>query len=84
MARSARVVGDKNRNGLLLLAKTASPGNDHNQYLWVVRCQREHVFGVNGSDFHQRKCPECHLGYAKGLPIPTAILSELTAHADRT
>ncbi len=81
MARSTRAVGDENRNGLVLLAKTAIPGNDHNQVVWVVRCKRGHTFGANGSDFHQRHCPECHPEYAKGLPVPAAILSEIDSNA---
>jgi hypothetical protein len=81
LARSKRVVGDENRNGLVLLANTTALGNDHNQFVWVVRCKRGHVFGLNGSDFHQRHCPECHPKYAKGLPVPAEILSDIKSNA---
>ena len=77
MARSQSVVGDTNRNGQRLIKKTDTPGNDHMQYVWVVRCTRVdannvecgYQYGVNGSDFFQRKCPMCQDG-RPGLPIP--------------
>ena len=74
MARSRVQIGDINRNGQRLLAKTNVPGNDHLQYRWNVECTRPaegeelcgHRYSVNGSDFHQRKCPACQ-GGATGL-----------------
>jgi hypothetical protein len=59
--------GDLNRNSQRLLRKTAFPGTDHGQYIWAVQCERDgcgHVYGVNGSDFFERKCPECQDGEA--------------------
>ena len=63
----ASEIGDKNRNRQELLAKTSHPGTDHNQRIWAVQCTDcGHVYGANGSDFHERKCPKCQ-GGAHGL-----------------
>jgi hypothetical protein len=69
-------VGDRNPNGQYLLAKTNKSGTDHNAKLWIVRCMRpigddvcDHVYGVNGTDFHERRCPQC-MGGMPGLPLP--------------
>ena len=77
MGTSKRQPGDINRNSQRLIAKTSEPGNDNNQYVWVVECTRTdphgeicgHHYGVNGSDFFQRKCPLCQ-GGRPGLPLP--------------
>ena len=61
--------GDLNRNNQRLLKKTRFGGNDHLQYIWALQCETNmcgHVYGANGSDFHQRRCPKCD-GGAKGL-----------------
>ena len=76
MATSERIPGDINRNDQILIARTAIPGNDHLQYVWVLVCVRRdaggvlcgHRYGANGSDFFQRKCPKCQDG-APGLDI---------------
>ncbi|HEY1745228.1 MAG TPA: hypothetical protein VGG11_00465 [Xanthobacteraceae bacterium] len=57
--------GELNGNDQRLLRKTAFAGNDHNQRIWAVQCERAgcgHVYGVNGSDFHERRCPKCDNG----------------------
>ena len=57
--------GFRNRNGQVVVKRTDIPGNDHNQYVYVLECsicgQR---YGANGSDIWQRKCPAC----GGGLP----------------
>jgi Zn finger protein HypA/HybF involved in hydrogenase expression len=61
----ASEIGDVNPNEQKLLAKTPFDGTDYNQKIWAVQCQKErcgHVYGVNGSDFHLRKCPKCDGG----------------------
>jgi hypothetical protein len=75
MAGMASVVGDENRYGQRLLAKTDRPGTDHLQYVWILECTNTigaascgHRYGANGSDFHERKCPLCQGGSA-GLSI---------------
>ncbi len=55
-------VGDLNTNQQRLLVKTRFMCNDHSQYIWSVQCERGqcgHIYGANGLDFHQRKCPKC-------------------------
>ena len=73
-------VGCTNRNKQRLVVKTTQPGNDHNQYVWVLVCERDslehagvccHQYGANGSDFHQRRCPVCQSPAAAGLRIPS-------------
>ncbi|RVK60590.1 hypothetical protein CN155_04845 [Sinorhizobium meliloti] len=72
-------IGDVNRNKQRLLEKTSYPGNDHNQHIWVIECQAPqesetcgHIYGANGSDFFQRKCPVCQ-GGKPGLIVPTQL-----------
>ncbi|MDW9363612.1 hypothetical protein RWA02_17185 [Sinorhizobium meliloti] len=72
-------IGDVNRNNQRLIEKTEYPGNDHNQRIWVLECQVSqegeacgHVYGANGSDFFQRKCPQCQ-GGQPGLMTPTPL-----------
>ena len=55
--------GYPNRNGQVVIRPTGLPGNDHLQYVYVLRCERcEHEYGSNGSDIFQRKCPHCQGG----------------------
>jgi hypothetical protein len=76
MTTTKRKIGDVNRNGQRLLAMTDRPGNDHRQYVWIIECTARdragrscgHRYGVNGSDFFQRKCPVCQ-GGRPGLAI---------------
>jgi hypothetical protein len=56
-------VGYTNRNRQTVLRATGLPGTDHLQYIYVLRCgDCGHEYGANGSDTHQRKCPECQGG----------------------
>jgi hypothetical protein len=51
--------------------KTDEPGNDHQQRVYVLRCEVcQHEYGANGSDIWQRRCPQ-HDNGAPGLPIPS-------------
>ena len=44
-------------------------GTDYNQYAYKVCCIHcEHIYGANGSDMHERKCPECQ-GGEPGIPF---------------
>lgn len=59
--------GYVNKNGQTVLRRTSITGNDHNQFVYVLRCSAcRHEYGANGSDVWQRKCPECGDG-APGL-----------------
>jgi hypothetical protein len=61
-------VGYVNRNGQTVVRATKQPGNDHLQYVYVLRCGPcGHEYGANGSDIFQRRCPVCQ-GGAPGLP----------------
>lgn len=55
--------GYVNRNSQTNLRPTGLPGNDHMQYIYVLRCGHcGHEYGSNGSDIFQRKCPRCQGG----------------------
>jgi hypothetical protein len=69
-------IGETNSKQQKLLDKTEKPGNLKNAHLWIVRCMRtikgeacDHIYGANGEDFFERKCPKCD-GGAKGIPLP--------------
>ena len=56
-----------NKSGQAVLLRTSIAGNDHNQFVYVLRCSAcQHEYGANGSDIWQRKCLECG-GGAPGL-----------------
>ena len=60
-----------NRNGQKVIRKTDLPGTDHNQKVYVLKCQGKDcglTYGANGSDIFERKCPNCQ-GGKKGIEI---------------
>ena len=60
-------VGYVNRNQQKVVRATGLAGNDHMQYIYVLRCGHcSNEYGANGSDIFQRKCPRCQ-GGAPGL-----------------
>jgi len=68
-------VGYRNKNNQVVIRNTGKLGNDHNQKIYELQCQNEqpgasgicgNLYGANGSDIWQRKCPRCQ-GGAKGL-----------------
>ncbi len=62
-------VGYINRNSQTVTKKTDLPGNDHNQYVYVLKCGNCMLeYGANGSDIFERKCPNCQ-GGRPGLPF---------------
>jgi len=61
-------VGYVNRNGQMVVHPTRLPGTDHLQRVYVLCCGKcRHLYGANGSDIFQRKCPQCG-GGRPGLP----------------
>ena len=59
--------GYVNRNSQRVERATGLPGTDHGQSIYVLRCDHcHHTYGANGSDNHQRRCPNCQ-GGAPGL-----------------
>ena len=62
-----------NRNGQRDLGRSDSPlkGTDHCQYVHIMQCTKcGNVYGANGSDVFQRKCPQCQSG-RPGLQLNT-------------
>lgn len=61
--------GFVNVNGQITIRDTAIPGTDHLQRIYQLGCSHcGHVCGANGSDIHERRCPNCQDG-AEGLPL---------------
>jgi hypothetical protein len=53
-------VGDVNKHGQTLLAKTEERGNHHFARLWRLRCSEPGCgleYEANSCDFHIRRCP---------------------------
>jgi hypothetical protein len=62
-------IGYTNRNGQVVVRHTDLLGTDHNQYVYVLRCNHcGQEYGANGSDIWLRKCPYCQ-GGAPGIPL---------------
>lgn len=52
--------GFVNRNGQIVIRNTGKPGTDHQQCIYQLGCSKcGNVYGANGSDIHERKCPKC-------------------------
>lgn len=52
--------GYVNRNKKKVIKCTNLPGNDHNQVVYLLHCQEcGTLYGANGSDIFQRRCPNC-------------------------
>jgi hypothetical protein len=59
--------GYANRNSQVVIRNTNLPGTDRGQTVYQLACVVcGHVYGANGSDIFERKCPKCQSG-AKGL-----------------
>lgn len=59
---------DLNRNGQIVIRDTGLPGTDYQQRVYQIGCSEcGYVYGANGSDVHERKCPKCQ-GGKPGLP----------------
>ncbi|MFA6012476.1 MAG: hypothetical protein WC799_20970 [Desulfobacteraceae bacterium] len=60
-------IGFLNPNGQLCCGHCEVPGTDNNQYAYKTECTIcGYVYGANGTDMHERKCPECQ-GGAMGI-----------------
>jgi hypothetical protein len=67
MSKGTTEPGYKNRNRQVVMRKTDSPGNDHNQKVYILRCETCGLsYGANGSDIWLRRCPQ-HDGGKPGL-----------------
>src|SRR5438128_1757194 len=58
--RGTTEVGSVSARGQVVIRNTGKQGNDHLQYVYQLGCSHcGHVYGANGSDIHDRKCPQC-------------------------
>lgn len=56
-------IGYVNPHGQHCCGHCGIPGTDHEQYAYKVECTKcGFVYGANGSDLHERRCPECQGG----------------------
>lgn len=61
--------GSINRNGQIIIRNTGKPGTDHGQTIYPLACTEcGHVYGANGPDIFERKCPQ-HQHGAPGLEL---------------
>lgn len=67
--RATTETGFVNTNGQVTIRNTGLPGTDHNQYVYQIGCSLcGEIYGANGSDVHERKCPACQ-GGRPGIPL---------------
>jgi len=68
-AGSTVQIGSVNRNGQICCGHRGVPGTDHGQFAYRIECGNcGQVYGANGSDVHERRCPACQAG-AAGIPF---------------
>ena len=66
MARNSNTTktGYVNKHGQANLGSTGRPGH-HNQTVYRMKCRAcGYVYGANGADIFQKKCPKCQGGAA--------------------
>lgn len=60
-------------HGQVVIRNTGLPGTDRGQSVYQLGCSHcGHVYGANGSDIFERKCPNCQGGKV-GLPLELAF-----------
>lgn len=62
-------IGYLNRHHQLCTGHRGKPGTDHLQFAYRIACMHAAcgaVYGANGADIFQRRCPNCQQG-APGL-----------------
>ena len=61
--------GYENSNGQMVVRNTGQQGTDFGQHVYELRCKHcGQLYGANGSDIHERKCPMCQAG-RPGIPL---------------
>jgi hypothetical protein len=56
-------IGYVNKNGQVVVRNSRMPGTDNNQVVYQLGCsQCGEVYGANGTDIFERKCPKCQDG----------------------
>ncbi len=76
MSAETTIPGYTNPNQQINLGRDNPNGTDHGQSVYAMKCQRVgpgggmcgSIYGANGTDIWQRKCPVCQDGRA-GLPL---------------
>jgi hypothetical protein len=64
-------IGYLNRNNQRCMGHRGVAGTDHGATAYKMVCQEPrcgHVYGANGTDVFQRKCPRCQ-GGQPGIPF---------------
>lgn len=62
-SRGTTETGFVNPNAQVTIRNTGLPGTDHNQYVYQIACSHcGEIYGANGSDIFERKCPRCQRG----------------------
>jgi hypothetical protein len=62
-------IGVVNANGQRCCGHRGVAGTDFNQLAYKVECTHcGYVYGANGSDLHERLCPQCQ-GGRDGIPF---------------
>jgi hypothetical protein len=57
--KGTTIVGYVNPNGQVVIRNTGRPGTDHGQKIYQLGCSKcGHVYGANGTDVWERKCPQ--------------------------
>lgn len=60
-------IGFVNPHGEICTGHRGAAGTDHLQYAYRAECGHcGHLYGANGSDMHERRCPNCQ-GGAPGI-----------------
>jgi hypothetical protein len=50
-------------SSVAIIVEYRVPGTDHGQHAYKTECAIcVYVYGTNGSDMHERRCPECRRG----------------------
>ena len=60
-------IGYINKNHQMCTGHRGTAGTDHAQVTYRMPCMRvscSHIYGANGTDVFQRKCPQCQQGAA--------------------
>ena len=67
--KGTTVSGYVNPNGQITVRDSGMSGTDHFQHVYQLACSGcGHNYGANGSDVHERRCPNCQ-GGRPGLQI---------------
>jgi PHP family Zn ribbon phosphoesterase len=60
MGKGTTKPGYVNKNGQVVIYDTGKFGTDHLQYVYKLGCSRcGEIYGANGADIFERKCPKC-------------------------